>query len=60
MPGRDPQHQEEIFFFHLIVTFSNRMESRGRTEGESGVVSEKIIRDFCREGLVKDREVIGI
>ena len=45
------------FFFLLIVTFSNRMESRGRTKGESGVLSEKNFKVFCKEGSVKDGEV---
>ena len=48
------------FFFLLIVTFSNRIESRGRTEGERGVLSEKILRDFCKEGSTKEGEVAGL
>ena len=36
------------FFFLLIVTFSNRIESRGRTEGDRGVLSEKILNDFFK------------
>ena len=48
------------FFFLLIVTFSNRIESRGRTEGERGVLSEKILRDFCKEGSTKEGEAAGL
>ena len=36
------------------------MESRGRIEGESGVLSEKIFRVFCKEGFAKDGEVTGL
>ena len=36
------------------------MESRGRTEGERGVLSEKIFRVFCKEGSTKDGEVTGL
>ena len=49
-----------ILFFLLIVTFSNRIESRGRTEGERGVLSEKILRYFCKEGSTKDGEATGL
>ena len=48
------------FFFLLIVTFSNLMESSGRTEGERGVLSEKILKDFCRVGSEKDGVVEGL
>ena len=36
------------------------MESRGRIEGESGVFSEKILKDFCKDGSEKDGEVTGL
>ena len=48
------------FFFHLIVTFSKRIESRGRTEGESGVLSEKILKYFCKEGSAEEGEAAGL
>ena len=48
------------FFFLLIVTFSKRMESRGRTEGDRGVLSEKMLKDFCKDGSKKDGEVTGL
>ena len=37
--------------------FSNRMESRGRTEGERGVLSKKMLNDLCREGSENQGEV---
>ena len=48
------------FFFRLIVTFSNRIESRGRTDGERGVLSEKILKDFFKEGSAKEGESAGL
>ena len=36
------------------------MESRGRTEGESGVLSENILKDFCKDGSEKEGEVTGL
>ena len=51
---------QRIFFFFLIVTFSNRMESKGKTEGERGVFTIKISRDFCNEGSAKEGEEIGL
>ena len=51
---------EGAFFFFLIVTFSNLMESRGRTEGESGVLAENISKDFCSEGSTKEGEDTGL
>ena len=48
------------FFFFLIVTFSNLMELRGKTEGESGVLAENISKDFCSEGSAKDGEDTGL
>ena len=43
-----------------MVTFSNRMDSRGKIEGERGVLSEKIFRIFCKEGSEKDGDVTGL
>ena len=48
------------FFFRLIVTFSKRIESRGRTEGERGVLSENIFKYFCKEGSTKEGEAAGL
>ena len=48
------------FFFHLIVTFSKSIESRGRTEGERGVLSEKILNDFFKEGSAKEGEAVWL
>ena len=48
------------FFFRLIVTFSKRIESRGRTERERGVLSEKILKDFFKEGSAKEGETAGL
>ena len=36
------------------------MESNGRTEGESGVPSEKISRVDCKEGSAKEGEEVGL
>ena len=43
-----------------MVTFSNRMDSRGKTEGERGVLSEKICKEFCKEGSEKDGASVGL
>ena len=42
------------------MTFSNLIESSGRTEGERGVLSEKMFRVFCKEGSLKDGEIAGL
>ena len=47
-------------FFFGIVTFSNQMESKGKTEGERGVLTVKISRDFCSEGSAKEGEETGL
>ena len=36
------------------------MDSRGRTKGDNGVLSEKNFRDFCNAGSAKDGEVTGL
>lgn len=46
-----------VFFFR-IVKFSNRMESKGRTE--RGVLVEKISKETCKEGSAKEGEVMGL
>ena len=43
-----------------MVTFSKRMESRGKTEGERGVLSEKICKEFCKVGSEKDGASVGL
>ena len=61
--GRGKVSEEEIegfFDLLLIVTFWKRMESKGRTEGERGVLSEKISSEDCREGLAKDGVEVGL
>ena len=50
----------EDFFFRLIVTFSNLMESRGRIDGERGVLSVNILKDFFKEGSAKEGEAAGL
>ena len=50
----------DAFFFRLIVTFSKRIESSGRTVGERGVSSEKILKDFFKEESAKEGEVAGL
>ena len=47
-------------FFLLIVTFSNLIESRGRIEGDRGFLSEKMFKDFCKDGSEKEGEVTGL
>ena len=42
----ESKDSEGAFFFYLIVTFSNLMELRGKTEGERGVLAVKISKDF--------------
>ena len=42
------------------MTFSKQIESRGRTEGERGVLSEKIFKDFFKEGSAKEGEAAGL
>ena len=58
--GSKSEVERGAFFFFLIVTFSNRMEYKGKTEGERGVFTENISKDFCREGYAKDGEEIGL
>ena len=50
----------DAFYFCLIVTFLKRIESSGSTEGERGVLSEKILKDFFKEGSAKEGEVVGL
>lgn len=49
-----------FFFFLWMVTFSKRMESRGKTEGEMGVLSEKMSSDFCNDGSEKEGQSTGL
>ena len=51
---QEPNAQMGLFSFFLITTFSKRIESKGKTEGERGVLAEKISRDFCKEGSAKE------
>ena len=43
-----------------IVTFSKKMESRGRVEGERGDLAEKMERDFMSTGSEKVGEEKGL
>ena len=43
-----------------IITFFKRIESKGNVEGETGVLSEKIARDFLKDGSVKAGSVQGL
>ena len=36
------------------------IESSGRTKGERGVLSEKMFRDFCKEGSLKEGDIAGL
>ena len=36
------------------------MDSRGRTKGERGGLSEKMFRDFFKEGSEKEGELTGL
>ena len=36
------------------------MESRGRTEGDSGVLSEKILKEFYKDGSENEGEETGL
>ena len=54
--GAKFEFERGAFFF----TFSNRMEFRGKTDGERGVFTENISKDFCREGSAKDEEETGL
>ena len=36
------------------------MESKGRVEGETGVLSVNMDRDFMRDGSKKDRDSLGL
>ena len=54
--GTGAKISEGFFSFFLIVTFLKRIESKGKTEGERGVLGEKISRDFCSEGSANDGE----
>ena len=49
-----------FLFFFRIVTFSKRIESSGRTEGESVFLSDKMSSETCREGSAKEGEVTGL
>ena len=46
-----------FLFFFRIVTFSKCMESKGRTDGERGVLAEKISKETCKDGSAKEGEV---
>ena len=55
------------FLDFLMVTSLNRIESKGKVEGDKGVLSEKIDRAVRREGSWKagasgglDEEIIGM
>ena len=60
----DNSSSEGNFFFFffplLIVTFSNRMDSRGRTDGDKGVLRKKMLKDFCNPRSAKDGELTGL
>ena len=43
-----------------MVTFFKRMESKGSIEGEIGDLSEKIEREFRREGSMKVGSSLGM
>ena len=43
-----------------MVTFSKRMESRGKTEGERGVLLEKICNVLWSAGSEKDGASVGL
>ena len=43
-----------------MVTFSNLIESRGRTDGVWGVLSEKMSKDFYSDGSEKNGESTGL
>ena len=43
-----------------MVTFLNRIESKGKVEGNKGVLSEKIVRAIRREGSWKARASGGL
>ena len=58
--GAKSKSSRGAFLFFLIVTFSNLMESRGRTKGERGVFAENISKYFCSEGSAKDGEETGL
>ena len=51
-----------IFFlyFLLTVTLSNLIESKGRTDGVRGDLSEKIFSVFRRDGSEKDGASVGL
>ena len=59
MLGRDKSKEKWGTFlcFFRIVTFSKRMDSRRRTDGERGVLVEKMFRETCKEGSAKEGEV---
>ena len=43
-----------------MVTLSKRIESRGKTEGEMGVLSENMFNDFCKDGSEKEGLFTGL
>ena len=55
-----PESSEEGFFSLQIVTFLKRIESKGSVEGEIGDISEKIERDFKREGSMNAGASLGL
>lgn len=58
---QDQKETSSFFFFPLlIVTFSNLMDSRGRTDGDNGVLSMKMLRDFRKPGSAKEGEWTGL
>ena len=57
---RESESIEEGFLAFRMVTFLKRMESRGRVEGEIGDLSEKIDKEFKREGSRKAGSSLGL
>ena len=57
----EAEASEDLFFLDfMMVMFSNLMESKGQVDEEMGDLSEKMSRDFRREGSLKDGEEIGL
>ena len=42
------------------MAFSNLIESKGRVDGEIDDLSEKIVKDLCREGSEKEGVIVGL
>ena len=49
-----------FFFFLLMVTFSKRIESSGKTEGVRGVLSEKMFKVLWSDGSEKEGASVGL